>query len=93
MRPPGPRRGATPTRTSGSHSWSEAHGLSDEKLGHLAQAVLNDPKDAAARGLLGLVAFRGQWQRPDAVADRALRPRAGRVQRAPGLGSTRAGTL
>ena len=51
--------------------WCEAHGLSSEKLKHLALAVLNDPKNATARGLLGLVAYRGQWQRPDTIADRA----------------------
>jgi hypothetical protein len=51
--------------------WCEAHGLSSERLKHLALAVLHDPKNATARGLLGLVAYQGQWQRPDAIADRA----------------------
>jgi hypothetical protein len=51
--------------------WCEAHGLSSEKLKHLALAMLNDPKNATARGLLGMVAYRGQWQRPDTIADRA----------------------
>src|SRR4051812_2227414 len=51
--------------------WCESHGLSAESLKHLALAVLNDPKDATARGMLGLVAFRGQWQRPEDVANRA----------------------
>ncbi|MDR3634745.1 MAG: polymorphic toxin-type HINT domain-containing protein [Isosphaeraceae bacterium] len=47
--------------------WCEAHGLQAERLKHLAIAVLADPKQATARGLLGLVAYGGQWQRPDAV--------------------------
>src|SRR4051812_28802866 len=51
--------------------WCETNGLPAEKLKHLALAVLNDPKNATARGLLGLVSFRGRWQRPDDVADRA----------------------
>ena len=50
--------------------WCEAHGLNAERLKHLALAVLLDPKDAAARGLLGLVAYRGHWLRPEAVTAR-----------------------
>ena len=50
--------------------WCEAHGLKAEELKHLALAVLINPKDAAARGLLGLVAYRGRWLRPEAVGDR-----------------------
>ena len=50
--------------------WCEAHGLQSERLKHLAIAVLADPKNTTARGLLGLVAYRGQWQPPDAVAER-----------------------
>jgi hypothetical protein len=49
--------------------WCEAHGLSTERLKHLAIAVLNDPKNATARGLLGLVAYQGQWKRPEQVGD------------------------
>jgi hypothetical protein len=49
--------------------WCEAHGLSAERLKHLAIAVLTDPANATARGLMGLVAYRGKWQRPDAVAE------------------------
>jgi hypothetical protein len=48
--------------------WCEAHGLPAERLKHLALAVLSDPTNATARGLLGLVAYGGQWKRPDAVA-------------------------
>ncbi len=50
--------------------WCEAHGLKAEQLKHLALAVLTDPRNATARGLIGLVAYRGQWQRPDAVSEK-----------------------
>jgi hypothetical protein len=49
--------------------WCEAHGLSAERVKHLALAVLIDPGHVAARGLMGLVAYRGQWQRPSSVAE------------------------
>src|SRR3954464_12041896 len=51
--------------------WCEAHGLTKERLNHLAQAVLADPANATARGLMGLVAFDGRFLRPEAVAARA----------------------
>ena len=51
--------------------WCEAHGLTAERLHHLTLAVLADPKNAAARGLMGLVSHDGRWQRPEVVADRA----------------------
>lgn len=50
--------------------WCEAHGLQAERIRHLALAVLNDPSHATARGLMGLVAYRGRWQRPEAVGDK-----------------------
>ena len=50
--------------------WCEAHGLQAERIKHLALAVLSDPTNATARGLMGLVAYRGQWKRPDAVAEK-----------------------
>src|SRR5215212_1183926 len=50
--------------------WCEAHGLSAERVKHLALAVLIDPDHAAARGLLGLAAYRGGWHSPEAVAER-----------------------
>src|SRR5262249_27388386 len=50
--------------------WCEAHGLHSERVKHLAFAVLTDPTNATARGLLGLVEYRGRWQRPDAVAEK-----------------------
>jgi hypothetical protein len=48
--------------------WCEAHGLSAERIKHLALATLSDPGNAAARGLLGLVLYRGKWLRPDDVS-------------------------
>ncbi len=48
--------------------WCEAHGLGSEREEHLAQAVRADPKNAAARGLLGLVEHKGEWVTPDAVS-------------------------
>jgi hypothetical protein len=50
--------------------WCEAHGLSAERIKHLAAAVLTDPGHAAARGLMGLVAFGGRWSRPEQLAAR-----------------------
>jgi hypothetical protein len=48
--------------------WCEAHGLEAERVKHLALAVLQKPSHPAARGLMGLVAYRGHWQPPEAVA-------------------------
>ena len=42
--------------------WCESHGLDAERMKHLAQAVLSDPKNVTVRGLLGLVAFGGRWE-------------------------------
>ncbi|HEV3121678.1 MAG TPA: hypothetical protein VGY53_07240, partial [Isosphaeraceae bacterium] len=50
--------------------WCEAHGLDALRLKHLAIAVLASPQNATARGLLGLVSFRGQWQKPEAVSEK-----------------------
>jgi Pretoxin HINT domain len=47
--------------------WCEAHGLTAERLRHLSLAVLNDPANTLARGLMGLVAYQGKWDRPDVV--------------------------
>jgi len=60
--------------------WCEVHGLSAERVKHLALAVLADPSNAAARGLMGLLAYKGKWENPDAVsakvkADEALTAR------------------
>jgi Pretoxin HINT domain len=48
--------------------WCEAHGLSAERTKHLMLAVLLDPANAAARGLMGLVSYKGKWQVPAEVA-------------------------
>ena len=48
--------------------WCEAHGLSAERTRQLTLAVLRDPSHALARGLLGLVAYDGKWQRPEQVS-------------------------
>ena len=50
--------------------WCEAHGLTAQRLHHLTLAVLADPKNAMARGLMGLVAHEGRWVRPEVLADR-----------------------
>jgi hypothetical protein len=49
--------------------WCEAHGLRAESAKQLALAVLIDPRNATARGLMGLVAHRGHWLRPEAVSE------------------------
>jgi Pretoxin HINT domain len=49
--------------------WCERHGLSSERLKHLTIAVLTDPAHVRARGLLGLVAFRGRWQLPGQIRE------------------------
>ena len=58
-------------RDAGAHVrlslWCEARGLTAERLKHLSLAVLYDPANALARGLMGLVAYRDKWERPDAV--------------------------
>jgi hypothetical protein len=50
--------------------WCEAHGLSAERVKHLALAVLSDPKNVTARGLLGLVEYCNRWERPESVGRR-----------------------
>ena len=50
--------------------WCEAHGLSAERVKHLALAVLSDPKNVTARGLLGLVEYRDRWVRPELVSQK-----------------------
>jgi Pretoxin HINT domain len=51
--------------------WCEAHGMTAERMKHLATAVLHDPGNAMARGLLGMVAYNGKWERPDEVTREA----------------------
>ncbi len=48
--------------------WCESHGLGAERMKHLAMAVLYDPSNGLARGLMGLVAYQGKWKRPDDVS-------------------------
>ncbi len=47
--------------------WCEAHGLTAERLKHLSMAILYDPSNTLARGLMGLVAYHGKWDRPDVI--------------------------
>jgi hypothetical protein len=49
--------------------WCEAKGLASERLEQLTIAVLTDPAHATARGLLGSVAFRGQWRSPELIGE------------------------
>src|SRR4051794_14810524 len=50
--------------------WCESHGMAAERLEHLAMAVLADPTNATARGLMGQVADDGKWRKPDDLADK-----------------------
>jgi tetratricopeptide (TPR) repeat protein len=47
--------------------WCEAHGMTAERLKHLSLAVLYDPTNVLARGLMGLVSYHGKWGRPDVI--------------------------
>lgn len=58
--------------------WCERHGLSAERIKHLALAVIRDPKHAKARALMGMVAFGGRWERPEDVG-KTLNEDAGMV--------------
>ncbi len=58
--------------------WCEAHGLDAERVKHLVRAVLADPGNVTARGLLGLVAFGGRWESADTVGER-IKADAGRA--------------
>ena len=51
--------------------WCEAHGLTAERLKHLSLAVLYDPSNALARGLMGLVAYQGNGNAPKSSAGRS----------------------
>ena len=50
--------------------WCETHGLTAERLHHLTLAVLADPRNATARGLMGLVSRDGRWLRPEVLAEK-----------------------
>ncbi len=45
--------------------WCEAHGLLKERGKHLMEAIGIEPACAAARGLLGLISYRGKWLSPE----------------------------
>jgi tetratricopeptide (TPR) repeat protein len=61
-------------RDAGAHLrlalWCEEHGMGSERMKHLALAVLHDPSNAMARGLMGLVAYKGKWGSPEEVGRR-----------------------
>jgi len=66
--------------------WCEQHGLNAEKMKHLALAVLRDPQNTLARGLMGLLPNGGRWEAPEAVsarlrADEALMARLAEYNR------------
>lgn len=50
--------------------WCEARGWSAGRLKHLALAVLIEPDQTTARGLLGLVAYNGKWTTPENLGAR-----------------------
>lgn len=47
--------------------WCEAHGMNAERLKHLSLAVVYEPTNALARGLMGMVADRGTWGQPEEI--------------------------
>ena len=63
--------------------------MTAERMKHLAMAVLYDPSNALARGLMGMVAYKGKWDRPEVVGkqiedDPAYRDADQRVPGPPG---------
>lgn len=58
-------------RDAGAHVrlalWCDAHGMTAERVKHLATALLYDPSNTLARGLTGMVTYKGKWGRPEAV--------------------------
>jgi hypothetical protein len=65
------RAGSDPDSNVRLALWCEAHGMEAERVQHLSAALLANPAQAKARGLLGLVSYRGDWRTPDAVARQA----------------------
>ncbi len=45
--------------------WCESHGMTAERMKHLAMAVMYDPSNPLARGLMGLVDYKGKWGPPE----------------------------
>ncbi|MDR3636381.1 MAG: polymorphic toxin-type HINT domain-containing protein [Isosphaeraceae bacterium] len=70
------RAGSGPSAHVRLALWCETHGLQEERTRHLAAALAADPSNTAARGLLGLVAYRGRWQHPEEIADAARSDKA-----------------
>ena len=64
------KAGKDPTAQVKLALWCEAHGLNAEQLEHLARAVLADPANATARGLLGLISFGGRWESAEKIGER-----------------------
>ncbi len=64
------KAGADPQAQVKLALWCEAHGLNAERLEHLARAVQGDPKNATARGLIGLIQHDGRWESPDQLGAR-----------------------
>ena len=60
-----PRQARTPPPHVRLALWCEQHGLSAERVKHLALAIAYDPANVLARGLAGLVAYHGRWTRPE----------------------------
>ncbi|HEU5118469.1 MAG TPA: hypothetical protein VFT74_17785, partial [Isosphaeraceae bacterium] len=50
--------------------WCEQHGLSAQRMEHLALALMADPANATARGLMGLMKDGKSWSKPEKVAER-----------------------
>ena len=49
--------------------WCEAHGMAAERTKHLSLAILYQPSNVLARGLMGLVGHQGQWDRPEDIGE------------------------
>ncbi len=47
--------------------WCEVHGMPVQREKHLKLAVALEPGNSLARGLMGLVAFKGAWAKPGQV--------------------------
>ena len=50
--------------------WCEAHGLTAERVKHLAPCRRARPNKRAARGLLGLVAYQGNGRSPSRLSNK-----------------------
>jgi hypothetical protein len=62
--------------------WCEAHGMTGEKVKHLALAVLSDPRNVTARGLMGLIAFGSRWETTERARQRLMADDAQAAKRA-----------